>query len=153
MTCLPYYKVIQYPVNIIFFLLNFTCSVFSVSGNSLTIFVVITKSSLHSPTNWLLAALSLTDLLVGLIVQPLYGIYLAFAQRHNNCVLEKSIVFISAASCTASLGFLCAIARDRYLHVAKGLDYQQYTNKKQVSIITTTTTAIIIIITIIITNI
>ena len=132
MTCLPYYVGIANPVNIIFFLINIICSLVSISGNSLTIFVVATRSHLQMPRNLLLAALSITDLFAGLVPQPIFGTYLSFFHDTNNCVLEKAIVFMSATSCATSLLLLCVIARDRFLHVAKGLHYNQHTNKCQV---------------------
>ncbi len=132
MACLPYYKGVQYPVNIVFFLINITCSITSLFGNSITIFAIKSKIHLQAPSNWLLAGLSLTDLLAGAIAQPIYGTYLSFFSHTNNCVLEKTIVFMSATSCATSMLHLCVIARDRFLHIAKGMRYSEYTNKSQV---------------------
>lgn len=132
MTCLPYYIGISQPVNIVFFLVNILCSLVSIIGNSLTTFVVATRSHLQMPRNLLLAALSVTDLFAGLVAQPIFGTYLSFFHNTNSCMLEKAIVFMSASSCASSLLLLCVIARDRYLHVAKGLQYNQHTSKYQV---------------------
>eukprot|EP00794_Sanderia_malayensis_P003486 gene3486-3984_t len=132
MACLPYYKGIQYPTNVVFFLINALCAIMSVFGNSLTIFAIYRKHHLQSPSNWLLAGLSFTDLLAGAIAQPMYSIYLSFFADQNNCVLEKSVVFMSATSCSTSLLHLCMIARDRFLHISKGVRYSEYTNKRQV---------------------
>ena len=132
MTCLPYYVGIPQPINIAFFLINVTCSLASINGNSLTIYVVATRKHLQAPMNLLLAALSITDLFAGMVAQPIFATYLSFFHTSNNCVLEKTIVFMSATSCATSLLLLCLIARDRYLHVAKGLRYNQHTNRYQV---------------------
>ncbi len=135
MACLPYYKGISFPLNIFFFLINIICSLVSIIGNSLTIFSIKTKPQLQSPSNWLLAGLSLTDLLAGVIAQPMYGTYLAFFDYKNNCVLEKSIVFMSATSCSTSLLHLCVIARDRYVHISKAMHSNEYDSGVKVCMI------------------
>ena len=132
MTCLEYMIGISYPVNIIFCMINIACAMVSIVGNSLTIWVIAKKHHLHVPRNLLLAALSMSDLVAGLISQPVYGIYLSFGYKASNCIVEKGLVFISAASCTSSLLLVTAIARDRWLHVAKSHEYNMYTSKRQV---------------------
>ena len=133
MTCLPYYIGISYPMNIIFFLINIISSLFSVIGNSLTIFVIIKKQHLQVPQNLLLAALSATDLFAGSIPQPIYGTYLAFYHDSKNCAIEQTIVFMSATSCAGSLLLLCAVARERHLNMSMGLNYSSQRSKKQVN--------------------
>ena len=132
MPCLPYYIGIKYPLNIIFFLINITSSLISISGNSLTIFVIGTRQHLQLPQNLLLAALSATDIFAGFIPQPVYGIYLAFYHDSEICGIEQAIVFMSAASCSASLLLLCAIARERYRQLKLGLNYNGTTSKAKV---------------------
>ena len=132
MTCLPYYMGIEYPMNIIFFLANTICSLVSVFGNSVTIMAILTRANLQTTSHWLLAALSFTDLLAGAIAQPMYSIYLSFFADKNNCVLEKSIVFMSATSCMTSLLLLAVIGRDRFLHVSKGMRYNEHMNNIKV---------------------
>ena len=132
MTCLPYYIGVSYPWNTIFFLINMASSLTSVSGNSLTIFIIITRQHLHLPQNLLLAALSATDLFAGLVPQPIYATYLSFYHNSNNCGIEQAIVFMSATSCSASLLLLCAIARERYRQLILGLSYNEDTSKGKV---------------------
>ena len=132
MTCLDYYIGIEEPLNIIFFLINIICAVISTFSNGVVVYVVFTVQRLQRPSHWLLVALAFTDLLAGGLSQPMYGIYLGFFHTTNNCYIEKSIVFISAASCTTSLLLLCLIAHDRYLHISKGLRYKQFTSQLRI---------------------
>lgn len=132
MTCLPYYTGVSYPLNIAFCIINITCSLTSVIGNSLTISAITKKQHLQMPHYLLLAALSATDLLAGCIPQPIYGIYLSYFHHSSICELEKAIVFMSATSCSASMLLLCGIARERHLQVSLGLNYNGYTSKSKV---------------------
>ena len=133
MVCLPYYTEIEKPFNAIFFLGNITSAVISVSGNGIVIYVILTLKRLQKPTNWLLMALASADLLVGTVAQPLCGIYLVFFHSLSNCYIEKTIVFTSAMSCPTSVLILCLIAHDRYLHLSKGLAYNEHTSGIKIS--------------------
>ena len=134
MCCLPYLAGPVFPLNIVYFVLNMIIAVISITGNVVVIYVVLTVRRLHSPTNCLLAAMALSDLISALFGQTTYSIYLSFLSHTCNCAHERSGVYISAMSCGTSLLLLCMITRDRYLHVAKGLRYRDFTGSKQVFI-------------------
>ena len=132
MACLPYLAGLQFPVNIIYFVLNMIIAIISTTGNATVIYVVVTVRRLHSPTNWLLAAMALSDLFSALIGQTVYSVYLSFLSHTSDCAHERTGVYISAMTCGTSLLLLCMITRDRYLHVAKGLRYRDFTGNKQI---------------------
>ena len=106
--------------------MNIACAAVSVFGNGIVVFVVLSAKHLRNPSNWLLVALASTDLFAGAIAQPLYGIYFGFFSSSNSCLVEKASTFIAATSCSTSMLLLCLIARDRYLHISKGLEYNRY---------------------------
>ena len=97
------------------------------------VYVILTVERLQNPSNRLLLALASADLLAGAIAQPMSGIYFAFFHSSNRCDVEKAILFVSVASCLISVLLLCLIARDRYLHLSKGLAYNQFASKRKIS--------------------
>ena len=97
------------------------------------VYVILTVERLQNPSNWLLLALASADLLAGAIAQPMCGIYFAFFHSSNRCDVEKAILFLSVAGCLISVLLLCLIARDRYLHLSKGLAYNQFASKRKIS--------------------
>ena len=132
MACLPYLTGPAYPVNIIYFVLNMIIAIASTTGNAMVVYLVVTVQRLHTPTNWLLAAMAVSDLFSSLIGQTTYSIYLSFLSHTSDCAHERSGVYISAMTCGTSLLLLCMITRDRYLHMAKGLRYPDFTGSKQI---------------------
>lgn len=79
-TC-PYVKsnmwYIEYLTNvyIINCVLNGACAVVAIIGNSIVLYAVYKTPALHKPSTFLLCNLAITDLAVGLLVQPLYTAY------------------------------------------------------------------------------
>ena len=132
MVCLPYFGTLNFPLNIIYFILNAICAMISTTGNGIVLYAVLTVQRLHSPTNWLLASLALSDFISALVGQITYSIYITFFISTPNCLYERLSIYISAMSQAISLLVLCLITRDRYLHVAKGHLYQNFTSNKQV---------------------
>ena len=54
-------------------------AILTIVGNGLFIITIVKKRSLHKPSNILLGVLALSDVLVGIIAQPLFIIELSFA--------------------------------------------------------------------------
>ena len=135
MAGLPYAIEFHWPLNLIFFLINITCSIILVSGNGIVVYVVLTVKHLQNPSNYLLMALSSADLLAGGIAQPLCDTYFGFFGTSNSCNVERSCMFLSATSCATSILLLCLIARDRYLHISKGPAYNQFTSESKISLL------------------
>ena len=103
----------------------------SVLGNGIVMFVIITRQRLHQPTYYLIFSLALSDFIIALFGQSTYTIEVAFKDSIS-CIDDKIISFLHGTSCSTSLMLLCMISRDRWLHVAKGLRYNEYTSNKQV---------------------
>ncbi|TNN17920.1 5-hydroxytryptamine receptor 1, partial [Schistosoma japonicum] len=78
---------------------------------------------LRTPSNFLIVSLAVSDLLVGLLVQPLA----TFRELHGYWPLGEGMcdMFISfdVLLCTASILNLCAISIDRYLAITRPLRY------------------------------
>ena len=113
----------------IFIASNLVLFILSITGNSLVMYLVWTKSALRSPTYFLMSFLALSDLFTSLFGQLSYCISTIFF-KDVPCAVDKAIGFVNFTSCTCSLLLLSLIARDRYLHVSKKQDYSSHTSIK-----------------------
>ena len=83
----------------------------SILGNCLVFIAIWRTVSLRSPSIMFICSLTVSDLLVGLIVQPLYIANLLITVRLLK-ILSSMTAF---AACGVSLGTMAAISFDRYL--------------------------------------
>lgn len=83
----------------------------SVLGNCLVFIAIWRTVSLRSPSMMFICSLAVSDLLVGLIVQPLYIANSLISVRLLK-ILSSMMAF---AACGVSLGTMAAISFDRYL--------------------------------------
>lgn len=109
----------------------------AVLGNLLCIITFSRTRSLHSPSNLLLGALCITDLIMGLITQPLYQALqvVQLATGKSNCVLRR--VYVSSAYLLT--GWSCfstgMISLDRYLAICHPYLYLRVVTCKKYAII------------------
>ncbi|CAJ0573780.1 unnamed protein product, partial [Mesorhabditis spiculigera] len=94
-----------------------------VCGNIFVLYVLASQKSLHSPTNFLVLSLTISDLLLGIVILPF-----AIMQEHRQewifgetwCTLWLALdVWLS----TASIYNLLAISFDRYMAVRQPIKY------------------------------
>ena len=100
----------------------------AILGNSLILVALHKESSLHSPSKLLYRCLATTDLLVGLVTQPLYTTYwMSLVHEHwSLCHYARDAVYASSyALCSVSLLTLTAISVDRLLAMLLGLRYKE----------------------------
>ena len=110
-------------------------------GNFLILAALNKESSLHPPSKLLYRCLATTDLLVGLVSQPLAATYwISLVHEHwSLCRYARDAVCISSfALCGVSLLTLTAISVDRLLALLLGIRYRQIVTLKRIYIITTT---------------
>ena len=91
--------------------LNVPLMILSVIGNSVVLAAVLKTSSLHSPSLIFLCSLAVSDLLVGLIVQPVYIAY----ELTKFGFLYQPMTTMAATAAGASLSTMTAISVDRFL--------------------------------------
>ena len=109
-------------------ILNIFLSITAFLENSLILFALNKEFSLHPPSKLLLRNLAITDICVGLIVEPLYVTLLVTAvnEHWSTCrSLEVTVSTISSILCAVSLLTLIAISVDRLLSLLLGLRYRQ----------------------------
>ena len=99
--------------------LNFPLMLISIFGNSLVLAAVIKTPSLRSPSIILLCGLAASDLVVGLIVQPLF-IAKELKPFH---FLRQLTKILSVTFCGISFATMSAISLDRFLALRYHMTY------------------------------
>ena len=101
-----------------------TIGVLTVVGNSLVILCVVLEKSLRTVSNYLLASLSMADLIVGVFMMPLAA-YLEFFNHQwpFSAVACNIWLALDVAASTASILGLIAIAYNRYIAIVKPFTY------------------------------
>ncbi|XP_046333332.2 adenosine receptor A2b-like [Haliotis rufescens] len=98
---------------------------FIIGGNALVIIAILTTPKLQVPTNFFILSLAVADLLVGVLVLPIYSLYyleVASAMKNKYLCLVRYATVI--CSCGGSLLNLVCIAVDRYIAIIYPLRYQ-----------------------------
>ena len=121
---------------------NILLSLTAFLGNSVILVVLLPEeSSLHPPSKLLYRCLATTDLLVGLVCQPLYATYwMSVSYEHwSLCRFAYDAFSASAyALCSVSLLTMAAISVDRLLALLLGLRYRVLVTLKRTYIILAT---------------
>lgn len=99
--------------------LNAPLMILSIIGNTLVLAAILRTSSLRSPNTVLLCSLAASDLLVGLVLQPVY----IAAYLTKSVYMQKSMATIAFAACGVSLFTITAITVDRFLVLHYHLRY------------------------------
>ena len=122
---------------IVLLVLNTFLSITAFLGNTLILVALHKESSLHPPSKLLLRSLAITDLLVGIIVEPLNVAYLMSVKSKRWHICYNVYVALFTASyilCSVSLLVLTAISVDRLLALWLGLRYRQVVTLRSVYI-------------------
>ena len=104
--------------------------------NAVIIFAVAAKRQLRSNSNVLLACLASTDLLTGLVVQPLF-IAVNIDRIHGEgpfCTLEKTSFIALIGVCFISLFHLVLVCVDRYIATKHALSYQDIVTTQRITV-------------------
>ena len=120
---------------------NILLSLTAFLGNSVILVALHKESSLHPPSKLLYRCLATTDLLVGLLCQPLHAAYwMSVSYEHwNLCRFAYDTFSVSAyALCSVSLLTMTAISVDRLLALLLGLRYRELVTLKRTYIIVAT---------------
>ena len=130
------------PTGIVIFLLglNICLSIAASLGNTLVIIALQKVSSIHSPTKLLFQNQAVTDLCVGLLVQPLHAstIIMAFTARvdpKTEYYVVKAYQVVNFIASGASLISPTAISIDRLLALRLGLRYRHIVTLKRARVV------------------
>ncbi|RMX48479.1 hypothetical protein pdam_00008477 [Pocillopora damicornis] len=118
--------------------INILLSIAAILGNSLILVALHKESSLHPPSKLLYRCLATTDLLVGLVTQPLYATYwMSVVHEHwSLCRYSFDGCGVTGyALCSVSLSTLTAISVDRLLAILLGLRYKEIVTLRRTYIV------------------
>ena len=117
--------------------LNIFLSITAVLGNTLVLLALNKETSLHPPSKLLYRNLAITDLCVGIIVEPLAVTYFTSVvkERWDICYYAyRAGNYSSFVLCVVSLLTVTAISVDRLLALLLGLRYRQVVTLKRTCI-------------------
>ena len=121
--------------------LNIFLSITAAVGNVLILIAMKNVSSIHPPTKLFFRCLAVTDLCVGLIVQPLYAtsIISRIIKMNVNVLYYVFEVFRASSYilCGVSVATSTAISVDRLLALLLGLRYRHVVTLKRVCVVIT----------------
>ena len=108
-------------------ILNVPLMLACVTGNSLTLSAILRTPSLRSPSNIFMCSLAVSDLLVGIIVQPVYIAY----ELKQEPPLTFAINMLFSFTGVVSLCTMTAISVDRFMALQFHLRYQCLMTEKR----------------------
>ena len=117
---------------------NIFLSITAFLGNTLILVALHKETSLHPPSKLLYRNLAITDLCVGIIVEPLYVTYWTSVvkERWDICYYSlRTGAFSGYTLCVVSALTLTAISVDRLLALLLGLRYRQVVTLRRTCII------------------
>ena len=124
--------------SISFSAVNILPSITATLGNSLILVALHKESSLHPPSKLLYRCLATTDLLVGLVTQPIYAAYW-MSVVHEHWSLCRFSFYATGVTgyvlCTVSMLTLTTISVDRLLAMLLGLRYKEIVTLRRTYII------------------
>ena len=114
-------------IAIIICVLNVPLMLISIIGNSLVLAAILRTPSLRSASAVFLCNLAISDLLVGLVVQPVFIATLF----HSGDSLLQSYNILSSSCCGVSLCTMTAISVDRFLALHYHMRYPNLMTEKR----------------------
>jgi len=122
----------------LFFVLNIFLSITASVGNVLILIALHKVSSIHPPTKLFFRCLAVTDLGVGLLVQPLYATFIMSPLINMNVrdifyVLQVAYI-LAWCLCSVSILTSTAISVDRLLALLLGLRYRHVVTLRRVRV-------------------
>ena len=121
--------------------LNIFLSITAAVGNAVILIALKNVFSIHPPTKLFFRCLAVTDLCVGLFVQPLYVIRIIFLITKINATVWYYVYKVNAAPsfilCGVSVSTSTAISVDRLLTLLLGLRYRHVVTLRCVRVVIT----------------
>ncbi|XP_031561464.1 dopamine receptor 2-like [Actinia tenebrosa] len=127
--CDPNLPAIQF---VIFNLLQGLSGFFSIFGNAIVLFSITRTKSLQTVSNFYIVSLAIADLLVGLLMSPIYiGLTFLRAWPDSNNPLYKLENFFWIQTLVATTFSLVAVSIDRYLAITSVFRYHFIMTKQK----------------------
>ncbi|XP_020008850.1 5-hydroxytryptamine receptor 1B [Castor canadensis] len=103
-------------------------------SNAFVIATVYRTRKLHTPANYLIASLAVTDLLVSILVMPISTVYTVTGRWTLGQVVCDLWLSSDITCCTASIMHLCVIALDRYWAITDAVEYSAKRTPKRAAV-------------------
>ena len=104
-------------------ILGLFISVIACTANALILIAIYRKPSLHSVTNYFLAALAFGDFFVGIVAQPMWVVRSLLQVADEEHPLSIGVDCVYVLSVAISTYNLCAVSMERYVGVLYPLRY------------------------------
>ena len=109
-------------------LLNVPLIFISIIENALVLAGILRTPSLHSPSTVFLCLLAMSDLLVGLVTQP---VYIANSLKPHPSLHDAMFTTVSTITCGVSLEMMAAISVDRFMALHYHMRYPDLMTTKR----------------------
>ena len=103
----------------------------TVAGNAVVLWLFYKNESLRTISNGFLTSLSVADLLVGLVIDPVWIVIRCLIQPPVHSALHYSLYMLWIHTTTATTFNLCCVSVDRFIAIRFPFRYQDFVTKKR----------------------
>ena len=126
----------SFSLKLLYLFINIVTSFLATLGNVLVILTFMINKKLRKPSNVFLLMLSVTDITIGVFVQPLLSVLIIdVGNSGQHCEVISVMCVVSIYMCGTGFNILAIIAYDRYLHLSKLNNYNQFMTTKKLRIL------------------
>lgn len=129
-----YQEFIALPWKVLLLVLLALITLATTLSNAFVIATVYRTRKLHTPANYLIASLAVTDLLVSILVMPISSMYAVTGRWTLGQVVCDLWLSSDITCCTASILHLCVIALDRYWAITDAVEYSAKRTPKRAAV-------------------
>ncbi|XP_008589810.1 PREDICTED: 5-hydroxytryptamine receptor 1B [Galeopterus variegatus] len=129
-----YQDSIALPWKVLLVILLALITLITTLSNAFVIATVYRTRKLHTPANYLIASLAVTDLLVSILVMPISTMYTVTGRWTLGQVVCDLWLSSDITCCTASILHLCVIALDRYWAITDAVEYSAKRTPKRAAV-------------------
>eukprot|EP00112_Aurelia_sp_Birch-Aquarium-sp1_P011944 Seg2508.1 transcript_id=Seg2508.1/GoldUCD/mRNA.D3Y31 product="hypothetical protein" protein_id=Seg2508.1/GoldUCD/D3Y31 len=115
-------------------------------GNLLFFVVILRNRQLHTRSNACLVSLATTDMLAGIILEPIHIIQLFDGDYRNDCKLNFARRLLMTFFICSSVGAVTVVSYDRYMHLSKTVNYLIFMTKRKMIMLLVTSWLVSLII-------
>ena len=115
-----------------FWILGWSLSILTITGNGFIIFLVCSKRQLRTKTNALVVSLAVADFCVGMSAVPSLFFYQISSRCNSQAFLADGIDFVRWPFGYSSVMNLCSLVLDRYMAVVNPLKYLTFMKRRRV---------------------